>query len=91
LLAREAPGVGGDGRVRALLDPAAVAATGPALKHIEDQLDAITCALAALIAWRDGLPAADIFGNVESGYIAVPGLHRDRRFTRPIAGTAGAI
>lgn len=82
LLAREAPSVASDARLDAVLDPVATAARGRPLKHLEDQLDALTCALSALIAWREGLHPADIFGDTLTGYIAVPGLHRDPRFAR---------
>lgn len=64
----------------AALDPGATLVRGRALKKLEDQLDAITCTLAALRAWRDGLPPADVLGEGLTGYVAVPGLGLDRRF-----------
>lgn len=52
---------------------------GSARKRHEDQLDALTCALLAMVAWRHGLDQGDVLGD-ERGYIAVPGLSRDPRF-----------
>ena len=34
------------------------------LKAVEDVLDGVTCALAAYLAWRDGLDSDEVFGNV---------------------------
>jgi predicted RNase H-like nuclease len=80
MVGRLAPGLADDERVVDVLASSALTATGRALKALEDRLDALTCALAALIAWRDGISAGDVFGDAESGYIAVPGLLRDPRF-----------
>lgn len=46
--------------------------TGRELKHREDRLDAIACALAALHMWRHGLHEGEIFGDAANGYIAAP-------------------
>lgn len=62
------------------LAPAAVEVRGKALKRLEDELDAVTCMLAAYLGWREGLTGGDIVGDVETGYVVVPGLSRDRRF-----------
>jgi predicted RNase H-like nuclease len=83
LLATQAPDVAADPRVAALLRHEVLAARGRALKAVEDQLDALSCALAALIAWRFGLVRDEVFGDAETGYIAVPGLARDSRFIAP--------
>lgn len=45
---------------------------GRALKGLEDQLDAITCALSAYHIWRHGQAGTQVFGDGSSGYIAVP-------------------
>jgi len=42
------------------------------LKEIEDQMDALVCALAAHHAWKHGPAGLDVFGDASSGYIAVP-------------------
>ncbi|MBI2765128.1 MAG: DUF429 domain-containing protein [Chloroflexi bacterium] len=77
---RTAPGLAENRAIAALLDPAAIPAAGRALKAHEDQLDALTCALVACRAWRDGVAACEIFGSAAAGYIAVPGLRFDSRF-----------
>lgn len=56
---------------------------GAARKAHEDRLDAITCAALAYVSWRDGLAPCEIIGDAITGYIAVPGLHRDPRFAGP--------
>jgi predicted RNase H-like nuclease len=66
-----------------ILSPQAIEGGGRALKAVEDQLDALTCAVAALTAWRHGIRPGDVFGDAENGYIAVPGLHRFARFVVP--------
>lgn len=53
---------------------------GTALKRIEDQLDAFTCAISAFEAWTHGVATAEVFGDARNGYITVPGLARDERF-----------
>jgi predicted RNase H-like nuclease len=80
LVSAEAPALVADAAVAAVLEPAAVAARGRGLKAVEDQLDALSCAVAALIAWRDGLAREEVFGDAVNGYIAVPGMRRDARF-----------
>jgi predicted RNase H-like nuclease len=55
-------------------------------KGLEDRLDAVSCALIAVEAWRFGLTSDDGFGDAEHGYIAVPGLSRDVRFRPPTSG-----
>ena len=45
---------------------------GRALKHQEDQLDALLCAYIAGYFWFWGRQHCRIFGNVQSGYIACP-------------------
>ena len=42
------------------------------LKEVEDQLDALTCALAAHHAWKHGSAGLRLFGDGKMGYIAVP-------------------
>ena len=83
LMDAEAPGLAAEEPIARLLGPEALIAGGRALKAVEDQLDALSCALAALIAWRHGLVREEVFGEVATGYIAVPGLARDGRFHRP--------
>jgi predicted RNase H-like nuclease len=80
LLARLAPAVAVDPRMVSLLSPEATIVGGRALKAVEDQLDAVSCAIAALIAWRHGLVPREVFGDALTGYIAVPELARDARF-----------
>jgi predicted RNase H-like nuclease len=80
LAAAEAPELPGEPRIAEVLAAGALEARGTALKALEDRLDALTCALAALIAWRGGMAPGDVFGERETGYIAVPGLSRDARF-----------
>jgi len=62
------------------LAPDATNAKGRALKQLEDRLDAVTCMLAALRAWRDGMRTGDVLGEGLTGYVAVPGLALDCRF-----------
>jgi predicted RNase H-like nuclease len=63
------------------VQPEATRARGAALKDLEDQLDALTCALAAFRAWRDGLEPVEILGSFPAGYVAVPGLRFDPRLS----------
>ncbi len=71
-----------EGLLRALpLVPEAGACPGRVLKSVEDQMDGVTCALAAYLAWRDGVHPCELFGDIEEGYIVVPCLHRDGRFS----------
>jgi predicted RNase H-like nuclease len=46
--------------------------TGAAMKAVEDQLDALTCAYAAAHWWYWGLERNWVLGDVEEGYIVVP-------------------
>ena len=71
LIARETPGVLDSVEVRQALDGRTAAeAGGAALKRLEDKLDGLTCALAAVLAWRKPRtwePIGDL-----NGYILVP-------------------
>jgi pyridoxamine 5'-phosphate oxidase len=49
-----------------------IPSTGPQLKALEDQLDAITCAYVAAHWWYWGLERNDVLGDSQSGYIVVP-------------------
>ncbi len=79
LLERDLPGVAASLELHALLGEGSLIGGGRALKHVEDQLDALTCAYAAFIAWRDGITPEEVFGSHPDGYIVVPGMHRDTR------------
>lgn len=57
-----------------------VGMTGAQIKRIEDQLDALTCAISAFEAWTHGIVAEEVFGDAGNGYITVPGVARDERF-----------
>ncbi|MGH2608911.1 MAG: DUF429 domain-containing protein [Tepidiformaceae bacterium] len=83
---REAPDLHADGAVSSLLAKGTL--TGRARKRHEDELDALTCALMAMMVWREGIGPEDVLGD-DRGYIAVPGLARDRRFSE--GATANAI
>lgn len=80
LLAGWAPGVLCEPPVEALLSGGALEARGSALKAVEDQMDAVTCMVAALMAGRDGIGRDEVFGEPATGTIAVPGMRRDSRF-----------
>lgn len=84
VLAAELPAAAHD--LASILDPAAAAARGRSLKQLEDMLDAITCAVAAFRAWRDGLTGGDVLGTAADGYVAVPGLAADPRFATSVPG-----
>jgi predicted RNase H-like nuclease len=45
---------------------------GRQLKAIEDQLDALACALGAYHIWKSGPSGTLVFGDAGNGYIAVP-------------------
>ena len=45
---------------------------GNALKALEDELDALACAIAAHHAWKYGATGTVVFGEAATGYIAVP-------------------
>ncbi len=68
------PAVGIDSRLVAVLDPGVTEARGRALKHLEDQLDALTCALVAYRCWLLGPAGYSVFGCARHGYIVTPGL-----------------
>lgn len=72
LLAVEMPEVLADARVAALLSPASLLAAGRALKSVEDQLDALTCAIVAHHCWRHGPEGFRVFGDEATGTIVVP-------------------
>ncbi len=72
LLAREWPWALRDERIGDALDPAAILGRGKALKSLEDQLDALTCAYTGWHIARYGPAGAHIFGTPETGLIAVP-------------------
>lgn len=48
-------------------------------KRWDDRLDAVTCAYVAAYVHRHGLAACRVFGDLESGYIVVPGAARFAR------------
>jgi predicted RNase H-like nuclease len=56
--------------------PDGACASGRELKGIEDRLDAVACALAALNIARGGLESGDCFGSAAEGLIVVPGAAR---------------
>jgi len=58
--------------VQAALAPVGTTAGGRSLKHLEDKLDALTCAYVAYHAWTYGSAGTRVFGDAESGYILVP-------------------
>ncbi|MCC7364950.1 MAG: DUF429 domain-containing protein [Dehalococcoidia bacterium] len=72
LAARVAPGLAGDALLEGVLSVDAMVLRGRARKQLEDQLDAVTCALTAYIAWRDGIAPEEVFGDAATGYIVVP-------------------
>jgi predicted RNase H-like nuclease len=45
---------------------------GIALKHLEDALDALTCAYIVLWYWHHGSEGGEVIGDMPSGYIVVP-------------------
>lgn len=77
--AAELPSLALDARLTTVLRADVTELRGQKLKHLEDQLDALTCVLAAFYAWRDGVAPCEVFGDGAQGYIAVPGLRRDSR------------
>ncbi|MEO8538241.1 MAG: DUF429 domain-containing protein [bacterium] len=74
LLSRELPAIGMDERVQWLLSPEAVVLGGKALKRVEDQLDALTCAYVAHHCWTFGVDGFRVFGDPATGTITVPKL-----------------
>ena len=76
-LEANAPGVLRNQSVQVALSPFTIEAlpgsskTGPSLKHYEDILDGLTCALAAWLVWRR--PSDwETFGDAANGYIVAP-------------------
>ena len=76
-LEANAPGVLRNGSVEEALSPLTIegrpgsSKTEPSLKHYEDILDGLTCALGAWLAWRS--PADwETFGDAANGYIVAP-------------------
>ena len=71
MLRREAPGVlQSPDLLRTLSHATTMAAKGIGLKHLKDELDAMTCALAAYHLWRR--PSQwEMLGDLD-GYIVVP-------------------
>jgi predicted RNase H-like nuclease len=45
---------------------------GQALKVLEDQLDAVSCAYVAHYVWQHGAAGAIVYGTIEDGHIVVP-------------------
>ena len=80
LLKRDLPAVAASPTVLAAFDDGGPELGARQLKHLEDTLDALTCAHAAWRAWRDGIAPSEVFGNATNGHIAVPGLRFDARF-----------
>jgi len=71
LVQSEAPNVLNNAAVRHALSPETVeCAKGAALKHLEDQLDGLTCAMAAWLAWISN-DTWETLGD-SNGYIVVP-------------------
>lgn len=68
---QELPCLLGTGAAGLLTDSPAVF-TGRSLKDVEDRLDSVACAIAAYHAWRFGGEGLEVFGDCESGCIAVP-------------------
>jgi predicted RNase H-like nuclease len=60
------------GVAREILHSPIVMSPARAMKAVEDQLDALACAIAAYHAWRHGPPGTFVFGDAANGYIAVP-------------------
>jgi predicted RNase H-like nuclease len=73
LLARDLPVVARHPLARAAIDPALPSVLrGRALKHLEDQLDGLTCAYTAYHLWRHGEAGTEQYGGWEDGSIVVP-------------------
>lgn len=76
-LKANAPGVLEHGAVREALAAEAItdipgsSKTGPSLKHYEDMLDGLTCALAAWLSWQKP-EEWQTFGDAKNGYILAP-------------------
>ena len=77
LCQKSAPALLNSDRVSEVLNPEVLeglpgqSKAGPSLKHYEDILDGLTCALVAWLAWRN--PAEwHVYGDAEAGYIVAP-------------------
>jgi len=71
LVQSEAPNVLNNAAVRHALSPETVECSkGTTLKHLEDQLDGLTCAIAAWLAWSSN-DTWETLGDL-NGYIVVP-------------------
>jgi predicted RNase H-like nuclease len=68
---RRSAGLGEVEALAEVLADGAVEARGRELKRLEDQLDAVTCALVAHHAWLHGSAGLEVYGDMR-GYIAVP-------------------
>ena len=76
LLEREMPGLLVAPEIGWVLDAAALSVTGPGVKRIEDQLDAVTCVYMAYHCWKHGPDGFRVFGSDEHGTIVTPVLVR---------------
>ena len=54
---------------------------GTALKAVEDQLDSLICAYGAAHWWYWGPQRNQVLGNLETGYIVVPGSYNLHDYT----------
>jgi predicted RNase H-like nuclease len=72
LLRSSVPELANDTSIQRLLEPCVLPVTGSAMKLLEDQLDALTCAIVAHHAWKAGPAGLDTFGCAEHGQITVP-------------------
>jgi len=83
LLAREVPAVLDDTRAQDMLAPAVLEAPARELKRIEDQLDALTCAVVAYHCWKHGSDGFRVFGDEATGAIVVPRVVAATSFPAP--------
>lgn len=60
-------------RLEALLRVKPAERRGQGLKELEDLLDAVLCAFLAWHTWRWGEEQNEVFGDLATGYIVVPG------------------
>ena len=77
-LIQHAPSVMGHANIQHALAPETLpenlpgtSKKGPSLKHYEDMLDSLTCAIAAWRTWTDH-SAWKMYGDAENGYIVAP-------------------
>jgi predicted RNase H-like nuclease len=66
------PGFEADAALREFLSRDLARLRGAARKRYEDSLDALVCAYLAYHLWRFGWERSELFGDLETGYIAVP-------------------